>query len=400
MNSSRLFTASRIALIVTAMSFALRGAALDAWQTQFGLTHEQVGSISATAFWGFTVVMVIGGPLCDVLGLGRFIVLSFVGHLAAIILTLTAHGYWQLYIATLCFGLANGSVEAACNPLITTIYSHDKTTKLNQFHVWYPGGTVIGGLWSYFAAKAGWDWHVQFAAMLIPLAIYGLMFWGQPFPKTERVQQGVSTGQMWAACLRPGFILMVLCMLFTASTEFGPNQWIPDILAHAGVSGILVLVWITGLMAVGRQCAGAVVHRMPASSVLACSAVLSAVGLYAMSCTSGPLLFVSATIFAAGVCFFWPTMLGRVSERYPSTGALGLAVMGGAGMLAPSVVLPYIGRLYDAKVATGIPTVQAGLLTLRDIVILPVVLAVVFLLMRIFERKGNAPSAAPVQQHA
>lgn len=399
MNSSRLFTASRIALIVTAMSFALRGAALDAWHTQFHLTNEQLGWINGTAFWGFTLAMVFGGPLCDVLGLGRFIGIAFAGHLAAIALTITAHGYAQLYVATLCFGIANGAVEAACNPLITTLFPTDKTTKLNQFHVWYPGGTVIGGLWAYFAAKAGWDWQIQFAAMFIPLAIYAVMFWGQGFPKTERVQRGFSTGQMWAACFRPGFILMVVCMLFTASTEFGPNQWIPDILAHAGVSGILVLVWITGLMALGRQCAGAVVHRMPASGVLTCSAVLSAIGLYAMSCTSGALMFVSASIFAAGVCFFWPTMLGRVSERYPATGALGLAVMGGAGMLAPSVVLPYIGKIYDAKTAAGLPEVQAGLLTLRDVVVLPLILAVVFLGMLIMERRKGAPGVIPAEQH-
>ena len=56
--------------------------------------------------------------------------------------------------------------------------------------------------------------------------------------------------------LRPLFIIWAFCMLLTAATELGSGQWIPNILSHAGVDGILVLVWINGLMAIGRQFAG------------------------------------------------------------------------------------------------------------------------------------------------
>jgi len=64
-------------------------------------------------------------------------------------LTIFAWNYWSLYAGTLLFGIANGSVEAACNPLIATLYPADKTTKLNHFHVWFPGGIVIGSLLAF-----------------------------------------------------------------------------------------------------------------------------------------------------------------------------------------------------------------------------------------------------------
>ena len=181
------------------------------------------------------------------------------------------------------------------------------------------------------SAQQGYGWRVQFATMVVPLVVYGFMFFGQTFPQTERVEQGVSTGDMFAACLRPGFLLMVACMVLTAATELGPAQWIPNILSNAGVSGILVLVWITGLMAVGRMFAGPFVHSLSPIGMLTASAVLSALGLYAMSHSTGAMLFAAATLFAFGVCFFWPTMLGFVAENYPKTGALGLAIMGGVG---------------------------------------------------------------------
>lgn len=400
--ASRLFTASRVALVVTAMSFALRGAAMGSWATAFDLTKEQIGWIDNTAFWGFTIAMVIGGPLCDVLGLRRIISLAFIGHLAAILLTIFAWNFWSLYVGTLIFGIANGAVEAACNPLIATLYPNDKTTKLNHFHVWFPGGIVIGGVLSYLLGMAGVGYQGQFASMLLPLIAYGILFLGQAFPQTERVEKGVSTKAMFAACLNPLFLLMVFCMLLTASTELGPNQWIPSLLTNAGVPGILVLAWINGLMAIGRQCAGTFVHRLSPVGMLVTSAVLSAIGLYAIGHSSGMTLFATATVFALGVCFFWPTMLGYVSENFPNTGALGLAIMGGMGMFGAGLAQPIIGRFVDQAVAVRVPAGQsvaalaaapsgsdlaslwmkiqadAGLETIGRVAILPVFLAVVF----------------------
>ena len=405
MNSSRLFQASCVALIVTAMSFILRASAMGPWTAEFHLTNEQAGWISFTAFWGFTLAMMFGGPLVDTIGLRRIIVFAFGGHALGIVLTIMASGFWSLFIATLIFGIANGSVEAACNPLIATVYPDNKTTKLNHFHVWFPGGQVIGGLVALALAQQGYGWRVQFATLVVPLVVYGFMFFGQAFPRTERVEQGVSTGDMFAACVRPGFLLMVACMVLTAATELGPAQWIPNILSNAGVSGTLVLVWITGLMAVGRMFAGPFVHSLSPIGMLTASAVLSAVGLYTMSHSTGTMLFAAATLFAIGVCFFWPTMLGFVAENYPNTGAMGLAIMGGVGMLSAGLFVPIIGRLYDQGLtsrgfaptdpAIPLPILSAaGLEALGKVWVLPVALTVVFVLIAVM-RKKPATVAAP-----
>lgn len=405
MNPSRLFTASCAALITTAMSFAIRGGATGDWITQFNLTNEQAGWINGTAFWGFTLAMVFGGPLVDTLGFKKILGLAFVGHLAGILLTIFAWDYNSLFAGTLLFGIANGSVEAACNPLVATLYPKDQTTKLNHFHVWFPGGIVIGGLLAYVFAKMGLGWKAQFATMLIPLIAYGFMFMGQQLPQTERVQRGESTGSMFKACLAPAFILMVGCMLLTAATELGSTQWIPNIFSHAGVSGILVLVWINGIMAVGRMFAGPFIHKLSPIGTLVSSAILSTLGLYAMSHSSGTMLFGAATIFAFGVCFFWPTMVGYVAENFPKTGALGMAIIGGAGMLSVSIVLPTIGRWYDTGIAARTPAggaapdalagiqAAAGLEALGKVALLPAILTVVFILIAVMRKKPATAAA-------
>jgi fucose permease len=258
---------------------------------------------------------------------------------------------------------------------------------------------------SFLFGKLGLGWHAQFATMLVPLAAYGFLFFGQKFPRTARVERGESTGSMFAACLSPGFLFMVACMLLTAATELGPGQWIPSILEHAGVSGILVLVWITGLMAIGRMFAGPFVHKLSPIGMLIASAVMSTAGLYAMSHTTGVMLFAAATLFAFGVCFFWPTMLGFVAENFPKTGALGLAIMGGAGMLSVSFVLPIIGSWYDAGIAARTPATApgkealaaiqaaAGLEALGKVALLPAILTVAFVLVAVSRKKGVARTA-------
>lgn len=398
-NRSGLFWASCIALIVTAMTFGIRAGILGTLGQEFGLSAAELGIVTGTAFWGFTLAMVIGGPLCDVVGMRVLLVIAFVGHVAGIVLTIFATGFWSLFLSTLVLGISNGMVEAACNPLITSLYPTQKTEKLNNFHFWYPGGIVIGTLIAYFLQKAGGSmarWEVQMATMLVPTVIYGILFMGKKFPVTERVASGISTSEMFKACLNPLFIFMVICMFITASTEFGVNNWVPLFLQQGEVSSLLLLTWVTLIMALGRLLLGPIVHRSIAPELaLLFSAIFSAIGIYWLSYATGYSAFAAAAVFGMGVSFFWPTMLGFVSENLPKTGALGLSLMGGAGMLCVAGALPVLGDIYDQKVAeataAGASTLVGGAETLRTVIVLPIFLTVAFAGLVFYMRGKKKP---------
>jgi len=405
-HANKLFLASRIALIFTAMTFAFRASLEGVWGTEFHLDKEQIGWIFSPAFYGFTLAMIFGGPLCDVLGMKRLLGLAFIGHIAGVIVYLTAKDGTMLFVGTLCIGIGNGMVEAACNPLTVTLYPNNKTTMLNRFHVWFPGGQAIGGVIAFFMMdKMHLDWHLLIAVLFIPAIIYGLMFWKLDFPKTERVTSGVSTKEMFLSCLSPLFLVMLLSMFLTAATELGTNQWIVALLQGAGVSGILVFVFITGVMAVGRSFAGAVVHRLNPNGMLIFSAIFAAIGLILLSKSSGYAAFGAAFVFAAGICFFWPTMLGFVAEYLPKSGALGLSLMGGAGMFSVSLILPLMGKWYDgfkgAAIATGSTPAAAeavaGSNTFMKVAIMPAILIVVFTLIYVVRRKTYAAHKQQMQ---
>lgn len=383
-----LFNASCLALVVTAMSFGTRGGFIVPWMEEFSLTGTEVGWIVGTAFWGFTVAMLVLGPLVDLIGMGRVMAIAFIAHIVGLVMTIFATGFWTLFFSTLLIGIANGSVEAGCNPLITALYPDEKTSKLNRFHMWFPAGIVFGGLLVYFLNMAGLGWRVQTAVMILPTIAYGAMFYGIKFPQTERVAAGVSYIDMLKACVSPLFLFMAFFMLFTAATELGTNQWIAALLETVEAPGILLLVWVSAVMALARLFAGPVIHRLSSIGVLLFSAIIAGVGLWLLSISVGWWTFGAATVFALGVAYFWPNMLGVVAERVPNSGALGLAIMGGLGFLGAAIAQPTLGYIYDINMLKyGNDHLAAGAASLRYVILLTVALTAAFLYLYIKYRE-------------
>ena len=386
-NAKRMFLLSCVALITTAMTFAIRARLEKVWGLQFELSAKSIALAMAPAFWGFTLAQFIGGPLVDVIGMKRFIRIAFLLHLIGIVLTILSRNFLMLFAGTLFIGVGNGSVEAGCNPLVATLFPEAKTKMLNRFHVWFPGGIVIGSVVAYlFMDVLKLNWMILVGTLAIPLAAYGALMAGQRFPQTERVEMGVSYKNMWKAVLRPLFLIMLFCMLLSAATELTTGQRISSLLEGTGTAPILVLAFINGIMAVGRGFAGPIIHRLKTTGMLFFSAIVSTIGLLLMSTLNGTVLsFLAAAVFAVGICFFWPTMLGFVSENIPESGALGLSIFGGAGMLSTSIFLPVSGWLTD-RGATGHEI-------LRYTALLPALLIVIFAVVFTTVRRRKAHSA-------
>lgn len=352
---SKLFWASCLALLVTSLSFGIRAGIMGPLAAEFDLTASQLATITATAFWGFPLAIVAGAFIVDIIGMKRLLVMAFLFHLAGIILTIFAQGYWTLFLSTLLVGIANGTVEAACNPLVAALYPENKTTKLNHFHLWFPGGIVIGTLIVFLLTDLGIGWQIQVGLMLIPTLVYGYLFYRLEFPVTERVSSGYTTADMYKAVITPLFLFMIICMFGTAITELFTGQWIGLLLANVTQNAILIVTLTAGVMVLGRAFAEPIVHRFSPPGVLLMSAIIAVIGLYLLSTLTGDLIFVAALIFGIGVCYFWPTMIGFVAEYIPKSGALGINLIGGAGMFAVSLYTIFMGGYYDELVAKHLP---------------------------------------------
>lgn len=404
-NKNALFYGSCFALITTAFSFSIRAGILPQLGDQFGLSAEQLGFINSMWFLGMPISMIIGGLVYHSFGPRNIMIVAFVAHTLGIVLTIYAGGYTGLLISTLFIGFGNGCTEAACNPMIADMYSGVKMNKmLNRFHMWFPGGIFLGALISKFMTDSGFSWQAQMWLIMIPTIVYAIMFFGKAFPR-PKVEGATSLAQNLKAMWSPLYIFLFVCMALTAITEFGPNQWVTIILSSSGAEPMIILALTTGLMAVARYFAGPVVGSMGQTGVLLVSAVLATIGIYMFSTVTGPMAYVAAVIFAIGISYFWPVMVGAVAQKVPLSSALGMSVIGGVGMFSTAIFQPIIGSWIDSsreeyrsEGLTGEALeLAAGQQTLEYMVSFPAILIVLFTILFFWQKNSKRTKEVVVE---
>ena len=162
----------------------------------------------------------------------------------------------------------------------------EMNTLLNRFHMWFPGGIVLGSLVSLLMTSLELGWQAQIWIIMIPTLIYAYLFMGQSFPR-PKMEAVTSIAENFKAMLSPVYLFILGCMALTAISEFGPQQWTSLILSSSGAHPMVILALITGLMAIGRYFGGDIVHRFDQTGVLLGSALLTAVGIFLLSTHTG-----------------------------------------------------------------------------------------------------------------
>lgn len=375
LNRKRLFRGICMALVPTAFSFVLVSNILAQLKTEFILTNADVGYIGGAALWGMAISLLVFGPFLEKFGFKKAAGGAFVGHLVGVTLFLLGYffagnpsGFWILFLGAIGMGVGNGLIEVAGNPMTAALYPNNTTTKLNHFHAFFPGGMVVGGLLGWLMVQAGevmpvniGHWTAQIAVVYIPIAVYGWLLLPETFPKTRREEAGIPIREMvYYTLTHPLFWLLVLIKMITLSLELGPMRWIPEVLEAAGVHGMLVFVWISGLMMVLRMFAEPFVEKLSPTGMLLGASVLTGIALFMFSIfeTGTVALMLAATVFAVGVAFYFPTMVGYLSEQLPRTGSLGIVIFIGLGFLASGAAQPLIGEIADRYMPDALPEEQ------------------------------------------
>lgn len=406
-NTNRLFYGSCFALITTAFSFSLRAGVLPQLQEAFGLTGAQLGTINMMWFLGFPLAMIIGGLVYHTIGPKKIMQFAFIAHTLGIVLTIYSGGYVGLLISTFLIGIGNGCTEAACNPMIADSATGNKMNILmNRFHMWFPGGIVIGSLISTLMTSMELGWQAQIWIIMVPTIIYAYLFFGQKFPK-PRVPEAATLSGNLKGMATPLFIFIAFCMALTAITEFVPGQWVRLILDKSGADGMLILALMTGIMAVGRYFGGNFVNKFDQTGVLLGSAVLATIGMFLLSTQTGTMVYVAAAVFGMGLCYFWPNMIGFVAQKIPKSGALGMSVVGAIGMFMTANMQPVFGGWIDSARETANSMgltgdaleLAAGQETLKTMISFPAVLIVLFIILYVWVKKSKTNEAVSEAAH-
>ncbi len=355
-NATRLLYAGFMAILAAGVGFSIRAGILGQWAEQYGFTMTELGQITGGGLTGFGIVILLSAVISEFVGYRVLMGGAFLLHLISAVLTLAAGAafasggkpaafqclFWGMFL----FAIGNGICEAVVNPLVAALFPKEKTHYMNILHAGWPGGLIIGGLASYFMAGGGGikavSWQIQMSLFLIPVVIYGLMVWGQKFPKSEAGEAGVGFGQMLAQFASPILLLLLVIHALVGYVELGTDSWIGKITGAIMASpqkGLLLFVYTSGLMFVLRFMAGPIVHKLSPLGLLCASGVLGAVGLTMLSKAEGvTMCVIAATVYALGKTFLWPTMLAVVSEQFPKGGSLTIGAIGGVGMLSAGLL--------------------------------------------------------------
>jgi MFS family permease len=228
-NAFRLLWAGFMAILAAGVGFAIRGGILDNWGAEFGFSGGQLGLIGSAGLTGFCFGIIIGGVVVDKIGYGKLVFAAFLFHIASALIAFcatpgteqtTAFNY--LFIGTFIFALANGTLEAVANPLVATLFPHNRTHYLNILHASWPLGLVLGSVTGWILDdKFQWDWKMQLGLYLIPTLAYGLMFFGQSYPRSEASAKGLSLGEMFKDVGILGALVIALLLVVFVKDNLG-----------------------------------------------------------------------------------------------------------------------------------------------------------------------------------
>ncbi|MBI4606002.1 MAG: MFS transporter [Planctomycetes bacterium] len=362
-NEKRLLWAGFFTLIAAGIGFSIRGGILGDWGAQFGFTQGELGKITGGGLTGFGITVLFFSLIADRVGYGALMAIAFLLHVSSAAVTLAATpafaklgkdaAYQCLYWGMFLFALGNGTCEAVINPLAATLYPREKTHWLNLLHAGWPGGLILGALLGLLFKAAGRvPWELQICTFLVPTLLYGALVFRQPFPPSEARAHGVTIGTMLRELASPMLFFLLLLHAMVGYVELGTDSWISNItgtILEDPQKGLLLFIWTSGLMFALRFFAGPIVRRISPLGLLFAGSLFGVLGLTLLGgATTGLLCVVAATIYGIGKTFYWPTMLGVVSERFPKGGALTLGAVGAIGAISGGLLGgPAIGYKQD-----------------------------------------------------
>ena len=423
LNRGRIFIVTLMALFTAGAAVSMRAATAVQMQSEYlaplgaATAGERLATALGAAFLGFAITLLLVSAVLARIGFGRALAgaailmsLGFAIVAAAGVLGIST--YTALLVGMVVQGLGWGLVETVINPLTSALYPEDRVGRLGILHAWYPAGLVGGALFGLAIDHAGLPWRWNMVPLAVLCVIFGALALREKLPPVSASTDApVTPGEMLKATIQnPTIFVWVILMMFTASTEFAPGQWLDVALTQiVGMRGVLVLAYVSGLMFVMRHFAGPRVKRLGNIGLLISSSCFAAAGLFALGSADSPATVLgAATVWGFGVAYFWPTMLATVAERYPRSGTMVFGLMGSAGAACTYVVLPYLGAVYDkaklaaaggdANLAANAQGAQlhdiltaAAAASFRTAALIPLCLIVIFIAIAVADRMQKNP---------
>jgi MFS family permease len=369
-NAQRLLWAGFLAILAAGIGFGIRGGILANWAADFGFTGAQLGAIGGAGFTGFCFGIIKGGVVVDRVGYGKLVAAAFLFHVLSAFVTFAATkgqgqdtAYLFLYLGTFIFALANGTLEAVANPLVSTLFPNNRTHYLNILHASWPAGLVLGGLVGWILGEGMQvSWKLQLGLFLVPTILYGVAFLGQSFPKSEASAKGLSVWTMMqevgvlgalVACVLIGLFfkdqLGSILSFFTGNPFFTSGTW--SLLSWAVAGLLLLVVGVKTNFSVGSLLLFVlfVTHALVGAVELGTDGWIQNITGNILTPAQGKILFVFTSLLMFTLRFTFH-FIEKALKITPVGLLLACAVLGAVGLLAVSRIETFAGAMFALSI--------------------------------------------------
>lgn len=189
-----------------------------------------------------------------------------------------------------------------------------------------------------------WFWSIYVALFLSFSYVVVALF--LPLPIQTNIHRP-SLGTRLRSTLRPGYVLLLLCMLCSTILQFSPVNWIKNwIEVYLQIRPLFFLMYLYGIQFVFRLLAGFVVQKISPPELLGLGTILSIFSLGLLSiATNTIVIFIAIGILASSVAWYWPTYIAMVADRYPLSGGLGMGLMNFVGYYSLFLIVPEFSQI-------------------------------------------------------
>ena len=360
-----------ISMSFIGMSRTFLGTALPAIRSSLDLNILQAGTLTALLQLGFSIAVLVGGPISDIFKKQFILMLGCLLIGINLILFGFSEWFWINLLGITLIGIGGGLIESSSNPLLIQLFPGRESMVMNLHHFFFALGSLTGPLimGAVLVRAIPWQW-AYIGLGLFALSIF--LFLLLQKSSASRKQNGFETKRIKCLLRENNFLLLFFVTFFNSGVQNGIAFWMVTFLKD--IKGLPIslasysLFIFFACLALGRLFSSYLITRFHETTYLLSLFSLLLIGLFFAVSSPGKWSIPFFALCGLGHSGVFPSLLGMTGKIYselPGTAMGILATGGGLG----SVVVPWLMSL-----VSQMTTLNSGFLSFEIFVILCILL--------------------------
>ena len=353
------------------MSRTFLGTALPAIRSSLELNILQAGTLTALLQLGFSIAVLIGGPISDIFKKQSILMLGCL--LMGINLILFGFSEWlwiNLFGITL-IGIGGGLIESSSNPLLIQLFPGRESMVMNLHHFFFALGSLAGPLimGAVLVRAIPWQWaYIGFGLFALSIFLFLLL----QKSSASRKKSSFDTKRIKSLLRENNFLLLFFVTFFNSGVQNGIAFWMVTFLKD--IKGLPIslasysLFIFFACLALGRLFSSYLITRFHETTYLLSLFSLLLIGLFFAVSSPGKWSIPFFALCGLGHSGVFPSLLGMTGKIYSDIPGTAMGILAtGAGL--GSVVVPWLMSL-----VSQMTTLNSGFLSFEIFVILCILL--------------------------